>query len=749
MKLPENKAASHQRHALSAQHPILGAAGPEHLHACLPRAADKTAPAISTTPSATPSPAPSSPASGAPAPPTLQDQQERLDAALAISQIGIWRLELDTGAISFDRQAAAMFGLAADAVSNGEQFLALIHTAERAAFAGSLARIRDGGGALDIEHRLHRGPGWLHSRARLRNTGAAAPAVLFGASVDISARKLAELALRDSAQHYKALIMACSHALYRMNADMSEMHVLEGKNMNIVADCDGRNWLQKLVHPDDRPQLALACAQALQNGSAIEFEHRVRVLGGGWGWVASRAVPLRDEAGVITEWLGMATDINDRKQTEENLWWRANFDVLTGLPNRSLFHDRLNYEIKKAQRSAQQLALLFIDLDRFKEVNDLLGHAVGDRLLVEASLRINACVRQSDTVARLGGDEFTAILTDLGELSHVENTAQKIIAALVEPFRLDDEEIYLSASVGITLYASDAKNADDLIRNADQAMYAAKNAGRNQFSYFTPGMQQQAHKRLRMISDLRNALHDGQLEVHFQPVVALASGAISKAEALLRWRHPRHGLIEPTVFIPYAEDSGLINDIGDWVFEQAALCAQRCSRRLGRAFQISVNRSPVQFRTRPTQLNWSAYLGRLGLPGSSITVEITEGVLLHASAAVTDSLLQYHDAGLEVAIDDFGTGYSSMAYLKKFPIDYLKIDQSFIHDMHRNSADRAIVKAMIVMAHELDLRVVAEGIETREQQRLLIDSGCDFGQGFLFSRAVPAREFESGLGLRH
>ncbi len=323
--------------------------------------------------------------------------------------------------------------------------------------------------------------------------------------------------------------------------------------------------------------------------------------------------------------------------------------------------------------------------------------------------------------------------------------ARKINDTLAAPFRLGNEVIYLSASIGITLYPADAATAEDLIRNADQAMYVAKSAGRNQFNYFTRSMQQAAHNRLRLISDLRKALSLGQLRVYYQPVIDLASGRVTKAEALLRWQHPVLGLIEPAQFISFAEESGLINEIGDWVFKQAASCSRHWRARLGESFQVSVNKSPVQFLARAQEMDWPAHLYGLGMAGNSMSIEIAEAVLLNALHRVSNRLLQYREAGIQVAIDDFGTGYSSMAYLKKFEIDYLKIDQSFIRDMVTNDSDRAIVRSVTAMAHELGLKVIAEGIETPEQKELLIRTGCDFGQGFFFSRPVPSDEFERVL----
>jgi diguanylate cyclase (GGDEF)-like protein/PAS domain S-box-containing protein len=503
--------------------------------------------------------------------------------------------------------------------------------------------------------------------------------------------------------------------------------------------------IRRHVHPDDLAAL-MGELHACMDGSrpALRIEYRVRDCNNDWNWVQARAtvVMRRNHTGMPQRMTGTITDISEKRRSEQVVWEHANFDLLTGLPNRRLFRDRLDHELKKSKRTGLPLALLFIDLDRFKEANDLLGHTIGDELLVQAAQRIRACVRQSDTVARLGGDEFTAILSDLDGHGHVENVAEKINETLSHPFYLGNEVVYLSASVGITLYPGDAQDAENLIRNADQAMYAVKEQGRNHFSYFTPSMQREANERLHLISELRNALPRKQLQVHYQPIIDLNTGEIVKAEALLRWLHPKLGLIEPLRFIAFAEEAGLISEIGDWVFRQAASRSRQWGARKGAPFPISINKSPVQFVSRLNETNWPDYLQELGLTGTSVSVEITEGVLLDASPFVTAKLLQYHAAGIKVAIDDFGTGYSSIAYLKKFAVDFLKIDQSFVRDLACNGGDRAIVRSIIAMAHELGLQVIAEGIETGEQRQFLVDGQCDYGQGFLFSKAVPAEEFE-------
>ncbi len=461
-------------------------------------------------------------------------------------------------------------------------------------------------------------------------------------------------------------------------------------------------------------------------------------------WITINAIYHDD--GSLHRYVSLFSDITQKKESEELVWQHANFDSLTGLPNHRMFHDRLEQEIKKSHRSGLPMALMMLDLDRFKEVNDTLGHAQGDVLLVEAARRIVECVRESDTVARLGSDEFTVILSELEDAHCVERIAQNIIERLAAPFSLLQEMVYVSASMGITLYPNDAQNADVLIKNADQAMYLAKNSGRGRFSYFTAALQDAAQSRIRLGNDLRGALVGQQFQVFYQPIVTLANGAIHKAEALLRWQHPTRGFISPAEFIPVAEETGMIVDIGDWVFREVANQAAHWRASHSPEFQISVNVSPVQFRHKGANFKaWLDYLQKLDLPGQNIVLEITEGLLLDANNSVTDQLLSFRDAGIQVALDDFGTGYSSLSYLKKFDIDYIKIDQSFIQNMGEDMNDQALCEAIIVMAHKLGLKVIAEGVETELQRDLLAAYGCDYAQGWLYSKAVPAGEFESLL----
>ena len=451
---------------------------------------------------------------------------------------------------------------------------------------------------------------------------------------------------------------------------------------------------------------------------------------------------------VILVIAGLVIHFKTIERSKAQLWKRANFDVLTQLPNRDMFRDRLSQEIKKSDRTGQPLALMLIDLDQFKEVNDTLGHDMGDILLQEAARRILNCVRESDTVARLGGDEFTVVLSQLANASHAEDIAQKIIKRLSEPFTLNDEIAHISASLGITLYPTDALDIDSMMRNADQAMYVAKNNGRNRYSHFTASLQETAQKRLRLTNDLRTALAGQQFRLHFQPIVDLHTDRIHKAEALLRWQHPVRGMVSPAEFIPLAEETHLIVEIGVWIRREALIWCERWNNLNPDGFQISINKSPVEFMDDSDSDRVESFVKELsdhGLCGKNFVFEITEGLLLNADSRINTKLMALRDAGIQVSIDDFGTGYSSLSYLKKLDIDYLKIDQSFVRNLERDSNDMALCEAIIVMAHKLGLKVIAEGVESLAQRDFLTRAGCDYGQGYLFSRPVPPEEFEAWL----
>jgi diguanylate cyclase (GGDEF)-like protein len=443
---------------------------------------------------------------------------------------------------------------------------------------------------------------------------------------------------------------------------------------------------------------------------------------------------------------GTHIDITDKKEADAVIWQQANYDSLTQLPNRRYFNSHLHEAIAEAADHQQKLGLLLLDLDRFKEVNDTLGHRSGDELLIEIAQRIRQCLSDQMLVARLGGDEFAIILPEPA-CADVQAFGQQLLQEISKAMILGGERVYVTVSIGISQYPEDAVNAEEMIQHADQAMYEAKNRGRNNLRFFSMAIKEALSQRVSLARDLRVALENGELRDYYQPIVDLATGKIAKAEALMRWQHPQRGLISPSLFIPVAEETGDIVAMGDWILTQAAQHAMQWQSLVNDdAFAISVNKSPVQFvEQMDTKNDWLHALRSMGVEGKRIVVEITEGLLLNPDPIVEQRLLQFRDMGIQVAIDDFGTGYSSLSYLSKFDIDYLKIDQSFTRNLNAGNESYVLCEAIIVMAHKLGLKVIAEGVETALQRDLLIDIHCDYAQGFFYSPPVPAEAFEQML----
>ncbi len=433
------------------------------------------------------------------------------------------------------------------------------------------------------------------------------------------------------------------------------------------------------------------------------------------------------------------------KLSQERIWHQANFDFLTGLPNRMMFHNRLQEEIKKTDRSNLPLGLLYLDLDNFKQINDQLGHATGDELIKEVAKRVSSCVRSIDTTARIGGDEFTIIMGELTDITAMENASLKILGRLEEPFNINNQNIFITASIGITVYPNDSRRIEDLLMFADQAMYEAKRLGKNRYQFFTASMQESSINRHNITNDLRTALANNEFVVFYQPIVDLNNDTITKAEALIRWFHPTKGIILPEEFIPIAEDTGMIGPLGDWVFEQALRDANRLRRTYHADFQISINVSPRQFMNEANLLTWLNKIHEHGIPGDAITIEITEGLLLQPTDSVKHILAQFIAANIEISIDDFGTGYSALGYLKKFNVDYVKLDRSFVQHVESDADNMVLCEAIIDMAHRLRIKVVAEGVETQAQELLLKQFHCDYGQGYLFAKPTTIVEFEEFL----
>ena len=663
----------------------------------------------------------------------LQDALELYTELYDFAPIGYFTLDRTGRIVQLNLAGAELLGQPRGTLVD-QRLGSYLTPAARRLLADCLMRIHAGQSPCHCELALagpDLNPRYVYLEARLNASGQTCRAAL----LDITARKQAEAELEIAASVFETLnegvlITDAENRIVSVNPAFIRLTGYP------AADVLGQNprLLQSGRH--DAAFYRDLWAALLTTGQwAGEISNRRKTGELFHEWLSIHTVHGPD--GQVQRRIGVFTDISEQKRMADKIWKQANYDTLTGLPNRQLFQDRLELDIIKAQRSGGKLAVLLLDIDQFKAINDTLGHAAGDQVLVEAARRLLACVRTTDTVARLGGDEFAVILPDPTSTERVGLVAQALLDGLAQPFAMPGETVHLTASIGITLYPVDGGVTAEIMKHADLAMYEAKRQG-NHFHYFNRALQTDAQARLRLIKELRAALSAGdQLRVYFQPIVELRTGGIAKAEALVRWQHPTRGLVSPAEFIPLAEQCGLIHSLGDWVFQQSARWVLQ-RRQNGAPFRVSVNKSPLQFLSGHTEQTWPAGLQAMGLPGEAIIIEVTEGLLLSDRPEVLDKLRQLHAAGMRLAIDDFGTGYSALSYLNRFAADYIKIDASFIRDLETNPANQALCEAIIVMAHKLGIQVIAEGVETPAQRDWLLAAGCDFAQGYLFARPAPA-----------
>ena len=592
---------------------------------------------------------------------------------------------------------------------------------------------------LAADHRLHH---TIYNKAIFADSNGAV-AGLIGTITDVTGLKEAEAALREGEARFRDLTELSSDWYWEQDAELrftqisSRVHEFA---LGSEDDIGKPRWEISRMHMTEEQwqphRAALAARRSFQ-----DFVYQRYDVYGNLRIISVSGRPIFDEAGRFQGYRGTGRDITEQKRAEEQIRHMAHYDALTELPNRMLLYDRIGQAIAQAQRNQEVLAVLFIDLDRFKTVNDSLGHAVGDRLLKSVAGLLESCTRGSDTIARIGGDEFVVLLGGLKEPEDARHVAQKVVDVLSEPVMIDGHELKVTPSVGICAYPHDGEDVETLMRNADTAMYYAKQMGRNNYQFFTQAMTDAAQQRLVMENDLRHAIGRGEFMLHYQPQLDLKSGAIIGFEALLRWRHPQRGMVSPSEFIAAAEETGLIGPLGEWVLRQACSDARAWRESGYPDLQIAVNCSAHQFQREGFVETVDQVLRGTGLPASCLELEITESVMVQRSEDVIARFSALDAMGVRIAIDDFGTGYSSLSYLKRFAIHRLKIDQSFVRDISSDPDDAAIVSAIIAIAHSLGLKVLAEGVETAEQLAFLRSLGCDGAQGYYFSRPVPAGEF--------
>jgi diguanylate cyclase (GGDEF)-like protein/PAS domain S-box-containing protein len=566
-----------------------------------------------------------------------------------------------------------------------------------------------------------------------------------GLAVEATERRQAEEALRASEERYALAARSVNDGLWDWNLRTNEVYFSERwKSMLGFEDAEvgtaPDEWFKR-VHPEDAAKVKEALDAHLAGQTPVfESEHRMRHKDRGYRWVLSRGIAVRNGDQSVYRMVGAQTDTTQRKLAEEQLIHDALYDPLTGLPNRTLFLDRLGHRIDYARRRKDPLfAVLFLDLDRFKVVNDSLGHLHGDELLVEMSRRLERSVRPSDTIARLGGDEFAVLLEEVSDVSGAVHVAERIQASLKVPVRLGNQEIVPTASIGIALSQTGYEKAEDVLRDADTAMYRAKSSGRARHEVFDHAMHAHAVTLLQLESELRQAIDRQEFQAMYMPIVSLGEGRIQGFEALVRWKHPERGIVSPFDFIGVAEDAGLIIGIDRLVLRHACRQLKEWQEKFDMpSLTVSVNLSGKQFRHDDLveQIEW--VVKETGLNGQSLAVEITENVLIESTDAARTMLGRLRAMGIQIYLDDFGTGYSSLSYLQKFPIDTVKIDRSFVGRMGGKKEGQEIIRAIVMLAQNLGLKVVAEGVETTSQLAILRALKCGYGQGYLFGKPMPA-----------
>jgi diguanylate cyclase (GGDEF)-like protein/PAS domain S-box-containing protein len=672
----------------------------------------------------------------------MTETQDSLLRAQRIAAMGNWDWRIPDNRLFWSQEIYRIFGTApGEFGASYEAFLDRVHEEDRALVDAAVRQALATGAGYDLTHRVVLPGGEVRvvrENAEVLLDAQGQPLRMIGTVMDVTDRERTLRALHQSEETLRRVIEGLPVVLWMIDAE-GRFVLSEGKGLEVLGRKPGEVVGQSLFDLyRDHPEVIADTRRALA-GQAFACSWQV-----GEVVFDTRYSPLRDRDGTVNGAIGVAIDVTERKHSEDRLAYLANFDPVTGLPNRSLFRDRLAHALHTADRHGHRVALLFVDLDNFKHVNDSLGHAAGDELLKQVAARLGAAIRITDTVCRLGGDEFTVIVEGLAHDEDAVHVAAKILDQSARPYLLGSREVYVTASVGIAIYPRDGETADSLLMNADAAMYRAKENGRHGYEFFTQAISARAQERLELGNELRGALARGDFALHYQPKVAIADGSVIGFEALLRWRNPRLGQVSPAVFIPILEETGLIVEVGEWVLGEACRWASGLPDRGVRAPSISVNLSARQFRHPRLDEVVQRALDDAGLSAGRLELEITESSLVDLQANL-QTMQRMKALGVNLSIDDFGTGYSSLSYLKRFPVDRLKVDASFVRDVADDPDDAAIVAAIVGLAHHLQLRVIAEGVETAEQLDFLRRQGCDEVQGYLFARPMPADEARAWL----
>jgi len=681
----------------------------------------------------------------------LRDSEVIRTHAERLAHLGSWEWDIERDSFLPSDEWRRVTGCSSGELGR-DQVLALAHPDDLEGIRRRLRQTLECGAAYDHEHRIYRHDDgelrWVKVHAEIEGRPEKARR-MYGFIQDITERKKIEAAIVESEAQYRSVVDSIREVVFQADAE-GRWTFLNPAWKEItgyaVDESLGRRYTE-FVHPRDRGGSEREFLELMAGRQAVACsEVRYLTRRGDFRWFEVNVRVRKDESGRIVGCAGTLRDTTEQREAEQKMRQLAHYDPVTGLPNRILALDRLNQLLKASSRTDEHVAVLFLDLDHFKKANDTLGHDAGDRLLREAAQRLLADVREHDTVARFGGDEFLILVGGLAHPAAGQPVAEKLIRSFRDPFRIEGREFMLTASLGIAIAPEDGTTSQELLRNADIAMYQSKGEGRNTYHYFTQAMNRDVERRQSVEEQLRGALARQELSLVFQPIVDLRTGSVVGAEALVRWRNPLLGQVSPDEFIPIAEQTGQIDTIGKYVLECALEQAAHWREERDPDFWISVNFSPQQFRDPQLVAVVDGVLSKAGLPGQALHVEITESVLLDERGQAVTALAELKRRGVSIAMDDFGTGYASLSYLRHFPFDTLKIDRSFVGDIADDPKDAELVIASLALAHSLKLKVLAEGVETEAQLALLRQHGCELAQGYLFARPLAAREFDDFPG---